>query len=355
MIYFFRKMLLVISLLVLGAINVNAAESVEGSLVISTDPLVGVPISGVIDDAAKTISIGGFIYQGSPFTVVSGEYLLPGTYYRNLVTETSTFSRYAVISEGNVGGYFVMSWGGVQFSIFMQWDHDPILHTYTNIPFFGNTIRQGPLKGNDLTIDLGASDQSPFVNSTIIINDGVVVDGTNRQECTEPAGAMVSFNVTASMNEGAIISSVDWALDELPMPETGTNASILAGLGSHTVEAIVTTSMGVSHSASTVFDVVDTAAPSLDVFFIDSSGQPVTSATAGDVDIQFVAEDICDLSPIVKNGGAVPIMNVVSGDQIRVVQQDGNVIIPTTGVRVTATAQDAAGNGRTSSSILIIE
>jgi hypothetical protein len=347
----FRKLMFIVSISIIGSVNVKAAENVQGTLLISPDSSVGVPITGVIDTVAKTISISGFVYQGFPFSVVSGEYLEPGTYYRTNVSNGISFFRWTQIPAGKVGGYFVMSWKGETFAVFMQWDYQllPDTYTYTNIPFFGNSIKQGPLTGNDLTIDFGASEEIIFLNSQVSVNDGFY------HECTSLAGATVSFNVTATMNDGATIERVDWVFDGAALPETGIDASVLASLGSHTVEAAVTTSLGATDTTSATFTVRDSTGPALDVFFVDDLGQIVTSAALGDVEIRFNAEDVCDPSPIVSRGAASPIMNVVSGDLIKIVQLDGNVIIPTTGVRVTAIVRDASGNSRSASNTLLIE
>jgi len=353
----FRKILFMVSMLILGTANVKAVENVQGTLLISPDLSVGVPITGVIDTVAKTISISGFVFNGSQFEVISGEYLEPGTYYRSNTSNEKSFFRYTIIPEGKVGGYFVMSWEGESFGVFMQWEYDELLHTYSNIPFFGNSIKQGPLSGSDIIIDLGASDQSPFVNSRITINGGAIdASGVNIQECTSPDGASVSFYLTIlSTNSGAVIDRVDWVVDGDALSETGINASIAASMGLHTIDATVTTNLGATETTSSIFKVLDSMGPNLDVQFVDEFGQTVASAAIGDVEIRFNAEDVCDPSPVVTLGAASPIMNVVNGDLIKIIQQDGNVIIPTTGVRVTAIATDASGNSRGSSNTLLIE
>lgn len=325
-----------------------AAFDLTGMVKIFPDAPNGTPITAVADFAAGTMSVDPFDFLGTQITVVSGEILTPGRYTRSNTNSTSTHSRSVTIAPGNLGGYFVMSINGETFAVFMQWEVVVELQTYTNIPFYANTIRQSELSGKDLTIDFDLVEQGLFVHPFVSIQGG------DTHECTETGGTNVSFSVTANMNASATLANVDWVLDGTVVGTPDEIINLFIGLGPHTIEAIATTNEGASETSPPVtFSVVDTTHPTAGIEFLNSLGQAVTSAIDGDIEIILTTTDICDAAPTIQ-ASASPAMNVSNHDLIHIIQQNNNVILPTSAVNVSATSLDASGNSNQASAILII-
>ena len=336
MTYVFKKSLIALLWFLVLSFKVNAASfDLTGSFAILPDMPEGTVITGALDTDAKTIVINTFDFQGKPLSTVSGEVLSSGYHYR---TASDGRTRWARIENGNVGAYFVMSWSGAELGFFVEWQHDSLSNVYTNVANRGNDIRGSNLAGKEVSINFTAIEQGVFVRSTLVVNNGTI------QECTQTGGTMVDFSASAEMNLYASLAAMDWSLDGVPVGDGSSNINVFASLGTHVIEVTVVTDQGATDTSTASFEIVDTTNPSVQIAFIDSSGQEVTSAANGDVSVQMTATDICDSAPVIINGGAIPIMSIVDGDVIHIVQQDNNVILPTTAVSVGAVALDSSGN-----------
>jgi len=333
---FTRNSLIAIFWLLVLSFKAHAVTyDLTGNLAISPDMPEGTAITGELDLDAQTVAINTFDFQGNPLSTISGDLLSPGYHYRQA---SDGLFRWTRIGNENVGAYFVMSWNGAELGFFVEWQHDAPSNVYTNVVNRGNDIRGSDLEGKTVSIGFTAIQQGVFVNSTLVVDNGAT------QECAQAGGTMVGFSASADMNLSANLAAMDWSLDGVPVGDGSSNINVFSSLGAHVIQVTVTTDQGATDTSTASFEIVDTTIPSVQIAFIDNSGQEVTSAASGDVSVRMTATDICDSEPIVVNGGATPIMSVVDGDVIRIVQQDNNVILPTTAVSVGAVALDASGN-----------
>jgi hypothetical protein len=183
------------------------------------------------------------------------------------------------------------------------------------------------------------------------------VYGGSSQECSETGGSNVTINANSTIPPGDALSSIAWAVDGTST--TGGNSiNEFLSLGSHTIDATLTTTGGLVATDSVNVLVKDTTRPVLALGFRDSvSGEPITTVLDRRVNfvaIDMVATDICDAAPVTQ-GALMPIMEVKSGDLIKVTGNDGTVKLPVSAVRLTGSATDASGNSASGQAILSVQ
>lgn len=334
-------------LISLASIN-SWAATFSGTVSISSTNPQTIAISGEIDVTGGTIMMDPVQYQGYMLSLVSGELLEPGFYYRTTTNPNNTFTRYGQIEAGYTGAYLEFSWQGVAFGVFMQWDVTNLGVTYTSVDYRGNTIVYGPLKFEKLNMDFTVNGPDPFINVE------ATVQGGQEFECTDVNGASVTMFITSVMNATGTIAGIDWVYNGLSIG-SGESLTYHFPVGSHTVDVTAVTNEGASASDSVTFSVVDTTAPSLTIQFLNASGVPVTTALDGNFEISFLTSDACDGNPVITSASATPVMQIVNGDIIQVFQINGSVTLPTSAVRVSATVSDNSGNLRNATETLTIQ
>lgn len=147
---------------------------------------------------------------------------------------------------------------------------------------------------------------------------------------------------------------INWTIDGEDAGQ-GIVINPFLSLGVHAVTATATTTTGETGSSSVDVTVRDTTAPDLTISFLNNQGQEIDVAGPGPVEISFTASDICDSSPIVSQGNAIPSFGVTDGDVLHVNASKGNLKLPTTSLRVGAVATDASGNSSSASKTLSFE
>jgi hypothetical protein len=180
------------------------------------------------------------------------------------------------------------------------------------------------------------------------------VDGGNLQECASFDGTEVTINAIPQLFGGASLDSISWTIDGEDAG-TGIIISETLALGEHVVEAVATTTTGETGTASIIVTIRDTTRPDLQIAFINNQGQVIDVAGPGPVEISMTATDICDADPVISNGTATPTSGVVDGDVLHINASKGNLKLPTSSLRVDATATDASGNAASASAILGLE
>jgi len=305
------------------------------------------PISGNIDVISDSLTINTFSIYATTANATIIELLQPGTYSRDhTLASGATISRTGTIPAGKLGAYLVIESNSHSYQVFAAWTVSQDSKIFTNVRIPENTLVGGTLNGSVLSINYALPADAATVSVSIV--------GGSTHECSQPAGTTVTFNASSTLIGDIQVDRIDWDLDGTFFT-SGVNASTLIPLGTHTVTATSTASNGMQDSDTVTVIVRDTTPPLLDISFVDELGNSVTSASAGDVKIEFNATDICDPAPIVSNGSAVPVMNTFDGDIISIDSQTGAVRLPTSAVRVTATARDSSGRASTSSSLLNFE
>ena len=269
-----------------------------------------------IDNASNVGAVTG-LYE--PWTTGTSIYKSPGS--TDVINETLTGSALqdagpsawtgTLVSLGNVG----VSWG--------FFDGTPYSEVYNvNITELGPPV--------------------PGVSVNIAVQGGEV------QECIEHGGSPVTFTAEVNLFNGGELSSLEWVFDgELIGIGTELSVTTFASLGSHLLEVTATLVTGHSGSDSQTVDIRDTQAPDLTVGFIDTRSQaPIVEITSGEthfVEIQMLAEDVCDPTPIV-SGNVVPVFSVKNADVLKVKGDKGQVDLPTTALNLSGTATDASGH-----------
>jgi len=179
----------------------------------------------------------------------------------------------------------------------------------------------------------------------------VSVAGGTFQECDEVGGRTVTATANVTLVGGAQLSEVQWAVDGNP-EGSGTSLTTFLGVGPHTIEATAIPVTGVSNTALAKVSVVDTLAPVVDASFVDHrSGEVVTEAANGKVEVRYSATDACDPNPTVE-AVVVPVFAVADGQVLKVRGEHQQVRLPTSSLNLTVTAIDATGNRASSAAVL---
>ena len=312
---------------------------------------VGVaPITGVVDLDNYILVIDPFQFFGATTTTNVLEILPPGSY-----TRTGSFGEVlnATIEPGHVGAYMEIEWLSNVFNLFMGWEANADKTVFTPVDVDGDGVPgmrmlAGPFAGISAVYDFTAEPAGPGVRLSL------VVDGGSTQECSAIGGDEVTINAIPQLFGVASLDSINWTIDG----EDAGNGIVInpfLSLGVHAVGATATTTTGETGSASVNVVVRDTTRPDLDISFLNNRGQQIDVAGPKPVEISFTATDICDASPIVSHGSAVPSFGVSSGDVLQINASKGNLKLPATTLRVEAIATDASGNSISASKTLSLE
>lgn len=311
--------------------------------------ITNVPITGIVDLDNDVLIIDDFMFFGLIAETHVLEILPPGSYTRvhNGVTVEAT------IDPGHVGAYMIIAWGIEEIPMFMGWEvtssntvFDPVDVDGDGIP--GMMMLSGPFFGLSAVYEFTAEPTGPGVRLVLS------VEGGNLQECASFEGTEVTINAIPQLFGGATLESISWTVDG---EDAGTGILInqTLSLGEHVVEAVATTTTGETGTASITVTIRDTTRPGLQISFIDNHGQVVDVAGPGPVKISMTATDICDPEPVISNGTATPTSGVADGDVLHINASNSNLKLPTTRLRVDATATDASGNSASASAVLSLE
>lgn len=183
------------------------------------------------------------------------------------------------------------------------------------------------------------------------------VAGGSTQECSVTGGSNVAINVDSTIPPGDALDSIIWLVDGSEVMGGNTINEFLS-LGSHTIDATLTTTTGLTASDSIDVLVKDTTKPVLSLGFTDSlTGESITSILHSRVHfvaINLIANDACDAEPV-SRGALIPLMEVVNNDVIKIFGNTGEVEMPITAIQLTGTASDANGNGISGQAVLSVK
>jgi hypothetical protein len=333
------KTIVAVIMLMLVSISAHAVPiTMSGTLKITGGAVDGsAALSGIVDTAANTLSFNPSKIYGQTAKFPVSELLAPGTYTRTYTTPSgSSLTRTATIPSGTTGGYFVIETYGTWYQVFNAWTVSADGKFYTAVSITGNALIGGPLDGRKVTTDF--SEPAPVMSLTIDVAGGTI------RECTSPSGDTVAFSSNVTIQGNTQLDRVDWYLDNV-FAGSGNAINLSMPVGLHVVRAQgVATDGTTTASDQENVEVKDTTSPVLGIQFLNSQGQPVTSASVGGYTVHFVVSDVCDASPVVTTATAKPVLSVVEGDTITI-NSTSDVHLPTTAVEVTAMARDV--NGRT--------
>jgi hypothetical protein len=214
----------------------------------------------------------------------------------------------------------------------------------------GLPMTDGPFVGISANFNLQIGPPAPGIAVSIDVTGGTT------QECTETGGSTVAISADVTLTGGAELASVAWTIDGASAGSSDTITPFLA-LGSHTIQALATTTTGESDTASIAVTVADTTPPTVYPRFLDSrTGEPIASISGNQtqfVTVSFGATDACD--PELQTQGAVtPTFGVNDGDTIKIQGNNQTVKLPTTALELSVTATDDSGNSGAGQAILSI-
>lgn len=183
------------------------------------------------------------------------------------------------------------------------------------------------------------------------------VAGGSIQECSVTGGSNVTISVDTTIPPGDTLDSIIWSVDGSAV--TGGNSiNEFLSLGSHTIDATLTTTNGLIASDSVDVLVQDTTKPVLSLGFRDSlTGELITSILHSRVHfvaIDLLVNDVCDAEPV-SQGALMPLMEVVHADVIKIFGNTGEVEMPITAIQLTGTASDASGNNVSGQAVLSVK
>ena len=339
---------LIIPYLVLLAYpHVVYADEIKGTISIPGGFFtISTPFTGDIDLANETLSINPTSIYGSPYNTITSELLPPGTHTRTHSSSTGgTITRTGTIPDGTIGAYFVISVHSSEHQLFNAWNVSADELTFSNRPIPGDIWVGGVYDGRRVYYDFEIV--PPFSEVTIQAFGG----GT--YECSETSGSTITLDSNPTTGGIAVLDRVEWTVDGLLVGQ-GTSITEYFSLGSHIVEATAITTVGETATDTINVTVIDTTQPLLEIVFLNSSGEQVTTATPGNYTLKYNVSDVCDQTPNV-TGSAKPVMSIYDGDIISIDAISGDVILPTTAVEVSASVSDASGNTSINNKILTIE
>lgn len=345
-----NKIILVLMLLI-SPIHPAYAQTLENGFLTVYEGFFGFSgrLTGNIDTIGGTLQLNpvGFAFYSASF--LATELLGPGTYARTHNNTTGgTISRTGTIPAGKTGAYFVISIDGNEYQIFNAWSVSADGLSYKNYNIGTNKAIGGTLNGNRLYTSFSfPAPPPPSLDLTVNMVGGL------DQECNEAGGSTITANTAVVTDGGAILDRVEWWLDGVYQGD-GSSKSLFIPLGGSSIDVIAYATDGVTSDAEVLpVTITDTLQPSLDIFFIDSSGNEVTTVQLGDYAIRFNVSDVCDPFPVV-SGSAKPVMEVFDGDIITI-NSSIDVVLPTTAIEVTATAADVSGRSTVAQKVLIIQ
>jgi hypothetical protein len=334
---------LVATLLVLSA-NINAEiQAISGTALLydPTGQTVGIPtpITGEYDTDIQQIIIDPWIFFGSPVNSLI-QVLSPGNYFFLGVLPIS-------VGSGQLGGMITTEWAANIIPHGIVWDvtshtggqhFEPADSDGDGIP--GQKMISGPFPGFTFVYEFDSGEPSPGID--VEIN----VAGGSNQQCNEVGGNHVELTSTVDLSGGAELASIDWTVDG-NAAGSGLSVTPFLSLGTHSISVTATGISGVSDTATTNLQIVDTVKPELSIGFVDTrTGQAVSSIEGAGVtfvEVRLSGHDVCDADVDVA-GVAKPVTAVIGGEVIKIQGNNNDVDMPTTAIEVTATATDGSGN-----------
>jgi len=308
------------------------------------------PVNGVLDEAAGTMTVDPVMFFGMLITPHPFELLGEGTHTRNDPATGTPLT--TTVGPGQLGAFTVVDWNFNTFSSFIVWDvvpqagrraFRPVDSDADGIP--GQAFTTGPFPGFTLIYTLREGTPPPEAKVSVSVAGGAF------QECDEPGGHTVTATAEVTLVGGAQLSEVQWAVDGSPAG-TGTILTTFLPVGPHTLEATAIPVTGVSNTALANVSVVDIQAPVVDAAFVDHrSGEVVTEAANGKVEVRYTVTDACDSNPAVE-AVVVPVFAVADGQVLKVQGEHQQVRLPTSALHLTVTATDATGNSATGEAVL---
>ncbi|TNG02013.1 MAG: hypothetical protein EP297_01640 [Gammaproteobacteria bacterium] len=212
----------------------------------------------------------------------------------------------------------------------------------------GIPMVDGPFTGFYANFSLNFGPTPPGI--TVAIN----VAGGELQECMDTGGSTVTISAETMLFGDAELASVEWTVDGVSAGSGETITPFLE-VGSHTVEALATTTTGESDTDLVIVTVTDTVAPDLEVAFVDGrSGVHVSQVERANVQwivAHFVATDACDPNPVASGVGGFSVQH---GDLLKVQGNLNSVTMTTSELELGATATDISGNTSSGSASLYI-
>lgn len=318
------------------------------------------PITGRVDFGSGLLEIDDFLFFGAPWQTTVVEILEPGTYTRDFDPAFGgTISISGTIPEGTFGAYTIATWNVNEMPAFHAWQPVPTAIGTDYIPVDVDVISDGspgmlmtypPFPGFAYAyVFSGGPIGPPKPGITLALN----VEGGTTHECTGVEGDEVLVLANVTLFGGAELDSINWTVDG----EAAGHGSVLTAqlsLGRHSIESTALTTTGESATRRVEVHVRDTTRPDISVAFLNNQGEEVTVAAPGQVEISITATDLCDPSPAISNGRAVPSFTVENGDILNVNRSLSNLNLPATSLFVDAIARDASGNAITGQNTLIL-
>lgn len=170
----------------------------------------------------------------------------------------------------------------------------------------------------------------------------ISVEGGAQQECLEHGGTPMTVNADVMVPEGDALAAINWTLDG---ESVGSGSQIVTKvpLGTHSLEAELSTQAGLTVTSSMNLIVRDTQGPAVDAAFISrQTGLPVASINkTGQYNIRATASDVCDPNPAVTAMVGAP---VTDGGQVNVQVEQSWMRLDTTQMTLSVTARDASNN-----------
>jgi hypothetical protein len=221
---------------------------------------------------------------------------------------------------------------------------------------FGSGLTQGAAGKND-HVNGWAVRTGDVTGINIYIN---IPEGT-QQECAATGGSDVTMIGNVYVDDPNEIFSILWYLDgdESTPVASGDTVEFFVPLGTHSVEAEVTTVTLGSKSDTESITIEDTIAPQVNPAFLDSKiGVVITSVNRkGNVDIYEGVVDTCDPAPTITSAVGLAAQE---GDTLGIKSNKKDASISVTSgpnidtVTLMVTATDASGNVSSENAVLTV-
>jgi len=307
------------------------------------------PITGEYDTDAQQIIVDPWMFFGMPVNsqiqvLLSGNHSFPGVLPIN-------------VGLGQLGGHITTNWASNIIPHGIVWDvtphiggrhFEPVDSDGDGVP--GIQMISGPFPGLTFVYEFDTGEPAPSIDVDIDIQGGT------SQQCNEADGKHVELVADIALKGGAELASVDWSVDGNPAG-SGLSVTPFLSLGAHSISVTATGVSGVSDTASTNLQIIDTIKPSLAIEFVDTrSGQTISSVEGEGVsfvEVRLNSTDSCD-SNVDVSGVAKPVTAIMGGEVFKIQGNNNNVDMPTTAIEVTATATDDSGNKQLDQMVLPI-
>jgi hypothetical protein len=185
------------------------------------------------------------------------------------------------------------------------------------------------------------------------VSISIDVAGGLQQECSQTGGSVVSMTANTVLSDGDSVQNIEWFIDG-QAAASGDMISEFLSLGSHVINASVTTANGLTASAAVNLSVVDTTPPVVSSEFINRfTRMPAAELRRFNfLEVQAEATDTCDATPVVK---AMFGANVNDGDYLYIMKYFGNVSLGVTAIDLTVMATDSSNNSSSATTTLNVQ